>query len=446
MHKQERDMIERVRITKPKRQRDEPNRMLFTDLGIKRLKPPKEGQELYWDKGQKGLALLVGSGGAKTFRSTFKLNGTWITRTLGRFGEVIEDSEEDANIAWAREQTRKDRIAAGKGKDPRVSTKQSNSKLTYGTVVDQFIEEYAKPRQRTWDQTERVLKNVEAWLDKPIAEITKHDAYALLKGFRSDGYVYKAAITLRWLKTMWKWAWKRDLVEQPIMEAVDFEYEKRERTRVYSDNEIKAIWAAANQLEPAAGAYVKLLILLAPRKTSLACMQRSHLDDANNPTLWTTPFELTKSKKNPTQKRKYLTPLPSLAQGIIKGLVRNTNDHLFPALTVRHSKADRVIFDGQRVRRELIKLGAPKDFGFHTMRHTLATWLQNKGHSEWEVGLVLNHSGSGSVTGNYSHGYPLDLKTKLLTEWADHIANLVQAEGGPRANVVVFGKRKRARG
>jgi hypothetical protein len=33
------------------------------------------------------------------------------------------------------------------------------------------------------------------------------------------------------------------------------------------------------------------------------------------------------------------------------------------------------------------------------------------------------------VTAGYSHGYPLDLKRKLLTEWAEHVEQLVQPEG-----------------
>jgi hypothetical protein len=53
----------------------------------------------------------------------------------------------------------------------------------------------------------------------------------------------------------------------------------------------------------------------------------------------------------------------------------------------------------------------------------------NAGHSEWEVGLVLNHAGSGSVTAGYSHGYPLELKRQLLSKWADHVERLVQPQG-----------------
>ena len=72
------------------------------------------------------------------------------------------------------------------------------------------------------------------------------------------------------------------------------------------------------------------------------------------------------------------------------------------------------------------RAGAPADFKLHTARHTVATHFQNKGRSEWERGLILNHSDSGSVTAGYSHGYPVDLKRTLLTEWADHIERLVQ--------------------
>jgi hypothetical protein len=50
------------------------------------------------------------------------------------------------------------------------------------------------------------------------------------------------------------------------------------------------------------------------------------------------------------------------------------------------------------------KISAPS----HAWRHTIATWLQNKGHSEWEIALILNHSGS-DVTAGYSHGYPVEL-------------------------------------
>ena len=65
----------------------------------------------------------------------------------------------------------------------------------------------------------------------------------------------------------------------------------------------------------------------------------------------------------------------------------------------------------------------------HAHRDTIATWMQNEGASEYERGLILNHAGSGSVTSDYSHGYPVDLKRKWMKRWADHVAKVVSSEG-----------------
>jgi integrase len=176
---------------------------------------------------------------------------------------------------------------------------------------------------------------------------------------------------------------------------------------------------------------VKLLILLAPRKTALAAMRRSHLGDANNPTLWTTPFDLTKSRKSSTKKREYLTPLPPLAQRILAGVLKTTgrpDDRVFPSLPVHETAGGQATFRGVELKQRLVEYGAPADFEFHAWRHTLASWLEDQGEGEWERALVLNHSETG-VTAGYSHGYPLDTKRQLLEKWADHVAALVVPEG-----------------
>jgi integrase len=388
------------------------------------MKTPKVGQMLYWDtgtKGQLGLSVLLSAGGTKTFRSTFRLHGQRIDRKLGRVGEM--------DLVEARRLTQEDRKKAAAGEDPRKADAKDTS-LEY--VIDQFIEHYAKPRQRTWDQTQRVLKNnCESLLKKPMDKISKQEVRELLRGYIAEGHPYKASVTRSWLKKLWRWAAEEDYVSTPIMEAVRIDYEKRERDRVYSDADIKATWNAAGKLDPVERDYIKLLMLLAPRKTALASMRRSHLDDADNPTIWTTPFELTKSRKTSSKKRVYLTPLPPLAQRIVKGLPKSPKDPdcMFPGLPVHQTEGGQSTFYGIHLKRRLVEHGAPADFGFHTWRHTVATFLENAGHSEWERGLVLNHASNGSVTAGYSHGNPLDLKRTLLGKWADHVERLVQPKG-----------------
>jgi integrase len=79
--------------------------------------------------------------------------------------------------------------------------------------------------------------------------------------------------------------------------------------------------------------------------------------------------------------------------------------------------------------RDLKKKGAPADFTYHQVRYTLATWLQNRGHDEYDRGLVLNHAGAGTVTDRYSRRYPLERKRLLLEAWAEHVETLVSRPG-----------------
>jgi len=408
----------------------ERNVVRFDDRWIRNLKPPRVGQQdVYWDDVQRGLALLVSSGGTKSFRSQYKLNDRWRMRTLGRFGEVVADqSEPDANVRWAREQVRLDRIKAKEGVDPKKQ-EPKEEKPTFKAVLDQFIELYAKPNQRTWYETERVLtKNCAVWFDKPIADITEKDAYRLLDGFITAGKGGKANMTLSWLRALWRWAARRKLVTvPPIMDLIarkDLAYERQVRDRVYDADELKAIWNAADQIDPIEGGYIKLLLLLAPRKNELAKMEWSELDDPANPTLWTTPHERTKTRKSVKTERIYKTPLPPFAQSILKKLPQRDPNLVFPGRV--HGKP---IWPGSPLTKKLVKHGAPADFGYHAVRHTVASFFEEA--SDFEVGLVLNHSstrGKSSVTAGYRHSYAIDLKRKLLEQWADHVEGIVTGE------------------
>lgn len=399
------------------RSKGDARRFTFSELSLARVKASASGALQFWDtgsKGQLGLSVLVNPSGVKSYRSTFYLHGRAATRKIGRVGEL--------DLARAREIVREDRKAAAEGRDPREG--RTVRAPRYEDVVTQFIELHAKPRQRSWAQTERILrKNCERWSRKPITAITKRDAYLLLDAMIAEGRGATAEQTLAWLRTMWRWAWKRDLVASPIMDAVEIKYEKKVRDRVYSDDEIVAIWRAAEKLNASESAYIKFLILLAPRKRALAGLRRSHLDDANKPTIWTTPFSLTKSRKT-ARPRVYTTPLPALAQRIYAGIPRLDDDIVFASSTAQGVSID----PGSQLVDKLVKHGAPEDFNYHAARHSLATWLENQGHSRFERGLILNHT-EGGVTAAYSHGSPVDLKRALLEKWAAHVEKLIAPKG-----------------
>ncbi len=116
-------------------------------------------------------------------------------------------------------------------------------------------------------------------------------------------------------------------------------------------------------------------------------------------------------------------PLPKLAQRVLKSLPKLDEDLIFPG-----QEPGKPMVSTAGLCHLVREHSGVKDWTHHACRDTVATWLKDQGHSEYERGLVLNHSES-SVTADYSHGYPVDLKRELLEKWARHVETLVQPEG-----------------
>jgi integrase len=254
------------------------------------------------------------------------------------------------------------------------------------------------------------------WLPLPIASITRQQTRDLLEGFRQEGFPRKAKLTLSWLKALWRFCYAEEIVTDPIMDRVSFEHVKTIRDRVFSDDELASIWKATEKLSDQERDYVRLLLLLAPRKNALAGVTRSELN--TDLSLWTTPTERVKQKRT-AKARNYLTPLPPLAASIFERRLEAIQfDVLFPCRS-----PTKAFYPGTSLQGRVQKFSGVKDWAYHAHRHTIATWFQNRGHSIHDIGLLLNHSASG-VTAGYSHGYPLELKLSLLQTWSDHVEEL----------------------
>lgn len=386
--------------------------------------------------GVAGLVLRVRSGGQKSWMFRYRTKeGLRRKLGLGPFPDI--------SLAKARRIAEEKADQASKGRDPaderrqQKATERKSEENTFEAVVEEYIERAAKKRQRTWAETRRtLLTNCSAWKKRPIKSISKRDALQLLEGFIEDGHQEKARVTLSWLRTLWKWAWARDIVDEPLMDAVQIDIVRKVRERSYSDDEIKALWSAANKMGLRDRGYLKLLLLLGVRKNELAKMRRDEIfepdDDnypeklriPNAPPLWIIPFERTKSRKTARKNRVYVVPLPRLAYSVYKGLPDLDDDLVFPG-----RGEGKAMSPGSKLQKEIQKMSGIDDWSYHPCRDTLATWLQDKGYAEYERGIALNHSGAGSVTGDYSHGFPVSLKLDLLSAWADHVEELVTPAG-----------------
>ncbi|WP_204376676.1 tyrosine-type recombinase/integrase, partial [Methyloceanibacter marginalis] len=169
-------------------------------------------------------------------------------------------------------------------------------------------------------------------------------------------------------------------------------------------------------------AYLRLLLLLAPRKKELA---QATWGDVRGDVL-ITPWERTKSRKQVTKKRAYQTPLVPFAKSALDSIAPKNepqpDDPIFPG------RSGVSMWPGSQLVRKLVKAGAPAGFTYHRVRHTVATWLENEGHDEFDRKLVLNHVAVGGATAGYSHGIALKRKRMLLRKWAAHVEGLVNGK------------------
>jgi len=392
------------------------------------------GWDVRWDNEIPGFGVRVYPSGKKSFVLSYRnARGKKRLIVLGRFGA-------DLTLDQARTRVIKERGRIKGGADPVGERKAARAPsltpdTTFREVLDSFIDKYAKPRQRTWKQTDRILRvNCADWLARPIASITEADAYGLLDGFIAEGQDATARVTRAWLRTMFRWAAKRKIIERSVMVDIEIEIERKVRKRAYTAKEVTAIWNGAAKLDPIEAGFIKLILLLGVRKSELAGMRRSEFDDQGKPTLWTVPHERTKTRKSQKEERLYLVPLPKLAQRVIRGLPRLDNDLVFPGRDPGGPKVGgkkqprKPLVPETALKAKVREKSKVEDWTYHACRDTIATWLHDQGHSKYERGLILNHAESG-VTADYSHGYPVELKRELLEKWADHVAQEVQPKG-----------------
>jgi len=410
-------------------------RFIFTDKAIERLRPPPSlrakgtskivpgpisQQLLCTDAACRGLSLVVGSGGSRTYRSQFKLHDKWQTRKLERHGSMVEgpDGVERVGVDWARRQVHLDKLDAAQGRDPRERHKREDAaSKTFRDAVDEYLA-HVEYEQRAFQTTKKILTGYcapIAW--RQLSAIGKADVQAILDHHRVKlGHSRTARAILVALKTFWKWCNRMDYVDNNVPDKCVAPHRYKVRNQTYGAEELRSIWQAAEQLTDVECAYVKLLVLTVARRKALAWMERAHLNA--DCTLWTVPFDLVKAKGvNGT--RTYRVPLPPLTRSLLlERLAASDNEYVF-------GTAPGVPYwPGAKLKRRLVKAGAPASFMGHSLRHTAATWFENHGFGLWERGLVLNHSQSG-VTAGYSHGFAGNLKLELLAKWEAYVAEAV---------------------
>lgn len=441
-----------------KRERAKAQHLYFTPQAIHKLRSYPSKQYLVWDSldpkrkkisdAERGLAILVNPRGTKSWRCAYYFRGKNKKvhyLNIGRIGETLPWESENGKqesvlshigreLVFARERTREVRAMANpkNAKTPVRDPRNDDPTKTDGfeNAFKEFIqnEQILRRKNKSAHRTQSfVLNACEDWKDESIGTIDYRriddHLLAIMRGDSKKKIKPRPSSAVRLhahLGDFFRYCARRKLIADSPMRDMLPPTKLEGRDRVYTDDELKAIYSAADKLDPVEGGYIKLMLMLALRKQELALAEYGEFETKDDRITFVVPTERVKLKgARKLEKRKpvYIVPLPKRAQRIFKSLPNRDKRFLFPNL------------DAGRLKDKLVKLGAPADFKLHVVRHTVATYFQNKGRSEWERGLILNHTDSGSVTAGYSHGYPVETKLQMLEEWAEHLEQLIQPKG-----------------
>jgi hypothetical protein len=159
-----------------------PTRSL-TVAGVARVKPPRQGQVDYFDKGFPGLALRVSYGGAKVWAYFYRLHGKLRRMSLGRFPAM---SLNEAREAW-----RAARLAVSKGESP-THVKPTTAD-TFAAVAEEWLRR-DQAQNRSVAEVRRVIERDvrPVWGERLIAGITRRDALELIDAVGDRGAITMA--------------------------------------------------------------------------------------------------------------------------------------------------------------------------------------------------------------------------------------------------------------
>ena len=452
----------------------------LTAAAVKALLPAQARREIP-DGGCPGLHLVIQPSGRKSWALRFRRPGGKTAKlTLGPVDLSGTETPDDPVIGAPLTLTAARRLAAdvhrkrAMGRDviadhdaARRRQTAERETHTFGAAARLFVEEYAKPRTRTWVLTSRLLGIrpddlepiprglADRWRDRPVAAVSAHDIHSLIDEVRTRGVPGLARrrkgksesvawVTLARLSRLFSWLVERRVIEKNPCAGVHRPDSSTARDRVLTDAEVRWFWLACGDLGEPFGPLLKLLLLTGQRRDEVAGMTRAELSQINESgegAAWALPASRTKNK------RPHVVPLPWAAQELISGVHVIAGKPGFIFTTNGESHVSGWSKTKRRLDAKMLALARAEDaeanippWRLHDLRRTCASGLQRLGVPLPVTERVLNHvSGSfGGIVGVYQRDALAEERASALDRWAERVKQIVS---GQSAKVVTLPRR-----
>ena len=309
-------------------------------------------------------------------------------------------------------------------RDPAKFTAQA-AVGSFKEIADNWIKRHVEANKlRSHPDIERMLTKYvyPRWKDRPFLEIRRRDVNELLDHVADNHGLSQADAVLAQIRGIMAWYQTRDEnYVSPIVRGMRRNKNRKARDRILSDDEIRAVWKAAEDCG-SFGTIVKVALLTAQRRDKVATMKRSDVAEG----IWTIAAD--EREKGTAGKIK----LPSLALDIIEAQPRIAgNPYVFAA----RGKGP---FNSWAQRKNELdkKLPEMPPWVIHDLRRTARSLMARADVRPDIAERVLGHAIPG-VEGVYDRHQYADQKTDALNRLAALIEKIINP---PKGNVVTLGR------
>lgn len=383
-------------------------RKALTVKSVEALKPQQKRYEVH-DLLCPGLSVRVTKGGRKTFNVKY-----WYGPTQRRLGVGVHPF---ISLAKAREKAIDALRQVGEGIDPASRRRQPG--LFVEAICGDYIRQYAKPRNRNWRETERILQRefVSVHGQRDIRQIRRPDILEIMDAAIERGASYQANRILATIRKLFNWCLERGIVEASPIIGLKAPTREMSRDRVLDDDEIRAVLGACRGDVYPFRQFVPLLLATAQRRGELAEMRWSEVDLEAK--IWVIPAERSKNGKP------HVVPLSPYALKILAEVPQFLDcDYVFT--TTRRS----AVSGFSKALRRVHEQSETSDWHMHDLRRTAASGMARAGIAPHVVEKVLNHI-SGTISGVAAvynrYGYDAE-RRDALDKWGAFLDRLGAAE------------------
>jgi len=402
--------------------------MKWTDTKIKAIKAKPE-RFIEWEPGRTGLGLRISPAGRKSFIYMYRFQGRPRMMTLGPYPRI--------GLAKARLMAAESREKLTHDIDPGAEhtekKKQDRGAPTIKTLADEYLNLWAKPRKKSWQEDERIIHKdiIPTWGRVKAKNLKRRDILLLIDSIIERGAPISANRTLAVIRRMLNFAVERGIIDATPCVSIKAPGKENRRDRVLNESEIRQFWNGIEKtsINMAIQLILKLQLVTSQRKGEIVTARWDEINDG----WWTIPKEKSKNGKP------HRVPVTRLAKHLLAEIKILAEDSpwLFPSPRRKGRHLTQASVDhALRLNLDLLKI---EGLTPHDLRRSAASMIAGLGTDRTVLKKVLNHM-DGDITGVYDlHGYDKE-KRLALEAWSRKLESILT---GQKGQILQLKKRKK---